>query len=254
MNPQHFLPNGAGLLVKVGQETEGLSHNLYVVAQDGALRAGRRTTDARLLSFCGPQARDLDKKLNPFLVVLNAEMAFRRFCRRPHSLCDEYTELIDLTITLGDKIYFQPIIDEIELEIEDNRRTYIKAPDGDVEMRDVDEFGAKASDDKDKTITRKDAARSSRMRQVVDRPGPDASPEKVVDYYRYLMSGYGMTTRCLHLWSHVLALDNELTPDDEDLLAELDSKSDCSEEEEDSGDGTFALSCFVMLGRPFFPR
>lgn len=49
---------------------------------------------------------------------VSAEMAFRRFKRHPHALYEEYEELINLTIKLVQKIYFQSLVSRIEEEIE----------------------------------------------------------------------------------------------------------------------------------------
>jgi hypothetical protein len=57
MNPHHFLPKGTGFLVHNDMEADRLSHKVYVVAPDGALRAGRQNQDERLPPFTGPQAR-----------------------------------------------------------------------------------------------------------------------------------------------------------------------------------------------------
>ena len=235
MHPQHFLPRGAGLLFQGGQDVVP-----YVAAPDGVLRIGGEDTGDRFPSFDGPNARATKKRLNPFLVVINADMAFRRFRRQPHPLCDEDSELMDLTISLVEKIYFQPIIDRIKKRMKTPLRSAQDA-DGDVEMGGVDEFGAEAGDEKDKTITQKNVHRSSRMGKPVKRPAPGAPHEKFIEYYQYLMSGQGMymSTRFLSFMVLHSLLDHDLTREDEDLLAELDldSKSECSEDE-DSGDGT----------------
>jgi hypothetical protein len=201
LNPQHFLPRGAGFLVHIDQGVHHLSHNVYVVAPDGALRAGRQNDDQRLPPFTGPQARAQADALNPFLVVINADMAFRRFRRNAYPLCQEFTELIDLTIKLAEKIYFQPLVERIEEEIERIRNAHAaiqaaKDADGDVRMGSMDEFGAKTSN---KTITRKDARKFSRTGRAVERPGPGASHEEIIEYRQYLMSGRGMTSHFLDL-------------------------------------------------------
>jgi len=95
-------------------------------------------------------------------------MAFRRFKRAPHPLCQEYDELIDLTIELVKKIYFQPLVDIAWKEIEETRSTRNIAVEaarvaGDVHMGSVDE------DREDKIITRRDG-RYSRTGRVVARP------------------------------------------------------------------------------------
>ena len=202
LNPQHFLPRGAGFLVHIDQGVHHLSHNVYVVAPDGALRAGQQNDDQRLPSFTGPQARALADSLNLFLVIINADMAFRRFRRNASPLCQEFTELIDLTIKLAEKIYFQPLVNEIEEEMERNRNARnvaiqaAKDADGDVRMN---EFGATTSNDRNKTMTRKDARKFSRTGQVINKPGPGASHDEIIEYRQYLMSGRGMSSHCLNL-------------------------------------------------------
>jgi hypothetical protein len=189
MNPQHFLPKGVGFLVHTKQGSD-LTHKVYVVAADGALRVGRQGDDERLPSFAGPNREDQDI-LNPFPVVLNADMAFRRFKRRPLSLCKEYSDLIELTRELAEKIYFKPLVQKIEKRIAE----YVaptKSGDEDVHMEGGDEFGAQTSKDNDETVTRKNVGKFSRLGRVVERPGPGASYEEMIEYRKYLMSGRGM--------------------------------------------------------------
>ena len=186
MHPEHFLPRGTGLLVQGGQGVVP-----YVAAPDGALRIGGEDTSDRFPSFDCPNARAPEKMLNPFLVVVNADMAFRRFRRQSYPLGNEYSELVDLTISLVEKIYFQPIIAGIQRRMEIGVR-FTQDADADVEMGGVDEFGAKAGDEKNKTITQKNGHRSSRMGKIVERPAPGAPHEKFIEYYQYLMSGQGM--------------------------------------------------------------
>jgi hypothetical protein len=200
LHPQHFLPNGAGFLVNSLQD-DSLTSKVYVVAEDGALRVGKKASDQRLVCFAGPEHRAPEGVLNPLLVAINAEMAFRRFKRTPHPVCQEYSELIDLTIELVKKIYFQPVVDiafkEIG-EIRSARNIAVEAArDGDVHMGSVDEFGAKTREGEDRTITRRDARRFSRTGRVVERPDPGASHDKTIEYCQYLMSGRGTTPRFL---------------------------------------------------------
>jgi len=64
--------------------------------------------------------------LNPFHVVVNAEMVFRRFKRHPHPLCDEYTEFVDLTISFVKKIYLQLLVYKIDMERAEFRVQFAK--------------------------------------------------------------------------------------------------------------------------------
>lgn len=72
-----------------------------------------------------------------------------------------------------------------------------KDAQGDVYMGGVDEFGARTSNDADKTITRRDAGRFSRTGRVVEKPDPGAPHNKIIEYHQYLMSGRGMTSHFL---------------------------------------------------------
>jgi len=205
LHPQHFLPNGAGFLVGSVQEDGSLSNKVYVIAEDGALRVGKQIGDQRLPCFAGPQLRAPTNILNPLLVAINAEMAFRRFRRTPHPpVCQEYEELIDLTIELVKRIYFQPLVDIVWKEIEEIRSTRniaVLEAARDMHMGSMDE---KTRDGEDKTTTRRDG-RFSRTGRVVERPDPGTCHDKTIEYYQYLMSGQGTTPHFflrLDLWSN----------------------------------------------------
>jgi hypothetical protein len=182
---------------------------MYVVSPDGALREGRKDNKPRLPAFMSYRARASEDILNPFLVVINAEIAFRRFKRRPHPpLCAEYMELIDLTIELVEKIYFKPIVDKALINLQQLRvviRTTHDA-EGDVEMGTADGLGTgkRGDKDKDKTITKATRGKGSRTRTVVMKPGPDASHDEVIEYRQYLMSGCGrpflLSTSMYRVW------------------------------------------------------
>ncbi|KDR82024.1 hypothetical protein GALMADRAFT_135401 [Galerina marginata CBS 339.88] len=188
--PHHFLQKGSSLTVFT-EDGGKLSGKMYYVSPDGALREGPEDDKLRLPAFSSNRARKPEAVLNPFLVVVNAEIAFRRFKRQPQTLCAEYTELIDLTIDLADKIYFKPIIDKANM-IRDKHflaQALSQAAEGDVDMEGtVGELGTGEAMDKYGTVTQRGVKRS-RMGIVVKKPGPDASHDEVVDYNRYLMSG-----------------------------------------------------------------
>ncbi|KAF4618112.1 hypothetical protein D9613_012685 [Agrocybe pediades] len=173
LHPDHFLPEKGNTLMVFTEEENDLSDGkMYFVSPDGALREGRDNTQPLLPPFTSNRGRAEKDILNPFLVVLNAEIAFRRFRERPHVLCQEYNELIDLTIDLMDKIYFQPVI---EAEREEMARLCTIF------------LGAKYKDvDFDRP---RELPKNSRMGVVVKKPGPDASADEVIEYHRYLMSG-----------------------------------------------------------------
>ncbi|PPQ88492.1 hypothetical protein CVT25_013161, partial [Psilocybe cyanescens] len=166
-------------------------------------------------------ARASENALNPFLVILNAEIAFRRFKRRPHPLCAEYTELIDLTIDLVHKLYFKPLVDQIEWKRAQARLAYSTDPEGNANMAGtVDEFGTGKAEDKNTTITPRVIDKKSRTGTVVTRPGPIASHDEVIEYNQYLMSGCG---RHFLFSSYVYHydVDDEDEEDDEDSNGQL---------------------------------
>jgi hypothetical protein len=163
---------------------------VYVAAPDGVLRAGGQNADQQLPPFTGSQVRVAPDILNPFLVVINAEMTFQRFKRHPHSLCDEYTELVDFTISLVEKIYFQPLVYEINMER--NTCSIRKRCIG----RHAWEVWISLEQKLVTTNIKPSIERTREVFQnwVVERPGPGASLDKIIEYHQYPMFGQGMTT------------------------------------------------------------
>ena len=142
LHPRHYLRKKGGGLTVFTEHGGDCSGKLYLVSPDGALREGSENNTQRLPAFTSNQARASEDTLKPFLVVLKAEIAFRRFRRRPHPLCAEYTELIDLIIELVNKIYFKPLMDQIEWKLNEIRLAYSTDVGGNVNMEGaVDEFG-----------------------------------------------------------------------------------------------------------------
>jgi len=192
LHPHHYLQKRGSTLTVFTQHGDDLSGKMYLVSPDGVLREGSENDKQWLPAFASNRARALEDTLNPFLVVLNAEIAFRRFKRRPHPLCADYTELINLTIDLVDKIYFKPLVDQIEWKRNQTRLAYSTDAEGDVNMGGtVDEFGTGKAVDNDKTITPRGIGKKSRMGTVVKQPGPVASHDEIIKYNQYLMSGCG---------------------------------------------------------------
>ena len=186
LQPHHLLQKGGGLTVhtKQGDMVDG---KLYVVSEDGALRENTKNDSARLPAFTSHPGRAPEHMLNPLLVIINAEMAFRRFQRNPHLLCDDYQELMQLTITLVDKIYFKPVVDELLPTLE---KLTSRAGVQDVEMAGpANEFRGQPEGEKDKTLTRRGGV--GWTGGVVEKPGPGASHDEVIEYQQYLMSGCG---------------------------------------------------------------
>lgn len=96
----------------------------YVLSPDGALREGPDNNTPRPPPFGFPaqtHTRKSGEQLNPFMVVLNADFAFRRYRDRLRvtgnimdmnsALCQDYIDLVNLTDELVDKIYHRPILE-----------------------------------------------------------------------------------------------------------------------------------------------
>ncbi|KAF4618075.1 hypothetical protein D9613_012655 [Agrocybe pediades] len=174
LHPDHFLPQEGNALRVFTEDGNDLSGKMYFVSPDGALREGRDNTQPLLPPFTSNRGRAEKDILNPFLVVLNAEIAFRRFREEPHRhvLCQDYNEVIDLTIDLMDKIYFQPVIEAEREEMARLCTIFLGAKYKDVDL------------DRPRELPK-----NSRMGVVVKKPGRDASADEVIEYHRYLMSG-----------------------------------------------------------------
>ena len=188
LQPHHFLQKGTGLVIYT-QQGGMVDGKPYVISEDGALRENANNDSARLPAFTSYQRQKPEHMLSPLLVIINAEMVFRRFQRNPHPLCDDYQELMQLTITLVDKIYFKPVVDELLPTLE---KLTSRAGVQDVEMAGpANEFRGQPEGEKDKTLTRRGGV--GRTGGVVEKPGPGASHDEVIEYQQYLMSGCGMT-------------------------------------------------------------
>ncbi|KAJ3502972.1 hypothetical protein NLJ89_g8640 [Agrocybe chaxingu] len=211
LHPDHFLPIGSTLAMHTQDPNNParLVGKLYMASADGALRETSNDHSPRFPAF-RPTCR-LEQKhcLNPFLVVLNAAMAFRRYMKttfqRPAPLCTDYRDLVDLTLALADKIYHKPVI-QVALQASSDARqlAIMKMPaeeaagnNEEMVMGNVDRFGSMTRNGEDKTLAPKGrgrggqdvAMRSSRFGAEVEEPLPDASREDIVDYCHYLISG-----------------------------------------------------------------
>lgn len=237
----------------VFRDGDELCGKMYLVSPDGALREGPTNDEPRLPAFSSNNGHAPEDVLNPFLVAINAEIAFRHFKRQPHDLCSEYTDLINLTIELVDKIYFKPLVNNVVSNVNKIRASFqSRDAEGDVNTGEVDEFGTSRAMDRDQTITTK-ATRSkgSRTGTVVRPPGPDASHDEVIEYRQYLMSGCGMQAlfffiSVYHVWLILYLLDYYDEDEDED---EEDAEDEY-EEEDNGGNSTsfdFSTSSLVKL-------
>jgi hypothetical protein len=120
--------------------------------------------------FTDTEARAPSNIRNPFLVVLDANIALRSFRSNPLPLRQEDMELIDLTVRLVEKIFFKPLVGALDKKFLDLHNYRVA-----VALRDEE-----------------GKAGASRLGRVVERPGPGASHEEMTEYHRYLMSGQGM--------------------------------------------------------------
>jgi len=107
LHSEHFLP--AGNFLTVFNHQQG-THKTYFPAADRKLHESRDITSPLLPSFSGPN-RLPARHLNPFLVILNAEIKIRRYLRQQHlhpPLPDNVQALIALTTELVDLLYWVP--------------------------------------------------------------------------------------------------------------------------------------------------
>ena len=111
--PEHLiLP---GMSVSVFHSAEDSSNTAilknYVLADDRSLReAPGKENSPRFPPFSSPMRNDSGQRLNPFLVIINAEIKFRRFIRgnKLGELPQDVRELIQKTCQVVEQIYWQP--------------------------------------------------------------------------------------------------------------------------------------------------
>ncbi|KAF8892788.1 hypothetical protein CPB84DRAFT_1963550 [Gymnopilus junonius] len=154
---------------------------------------GPQRHSAQFGAFSGPQRQSAraDKRLNPFFVILNADMAFRRFERSfpGVSLPKVYQDLLDLTRQVADQIYHVPVVQEavkkarVSYDATKYRLQASKGAGGNNEDVDMADAGGQGG--------RRMAERYSRFGQAVEEPGPNATTEHLRDYARFLISGRG---------------------------------------------------------------
>ena len=85
---------------------------MYQVDSNGVLREAPLTTDTpRYPSFHFSGTRERGDRLNPYLVILAAEIKFRRYRASPNAprLDAEYETLIAKTINVANLLYWEPL-------------------------------------------------------------------------------------------------------------------------------------------------
>ena len=182
LHPEHFLPKGSSLSFYHRNNDQH-----YVVGYDRTLRESPGTADSpRFPTFTFDTNRTQSLPLNVFLVLLNAEIKFRRYRRMEAmpKLPEDVEKLMDETLKLVDLIYWRP-----EKRSEYHRRAD-KACPMDIDVQDVQdiEMGMRPIDEEDDEDT---LGKSSRRTQAVRRPGENATLEQRREYMQYLLSGRG---------------------------------------------------------------
>ncbi|TFK68426.1 hypothetical protein BDN72DRAFT_841809 [Pluteus cervinus] len=200
LQPEHFLPERSQLAI---YDANSQISKTYVVGPDRNLRESPGTLDNALLPpFSFDRRTSGDRfQLNPLLVVLNAEIKFRRYERiipKPAPLPANLQELITKTRKLAELLYFtprHPTNPNLPYPGGPKPPTDSYEPSED-ESEDGDgrEFGRLQNPTQD-APHRKKRARRSRQHPIA--PG--------MDYELYLMSG----------------CDYDYTSSDEDMLDEV---------------------------------
>jgi len=165
LHPEHLLPKGSSLTfyTRVNDQLHGKD---YVIGHDRTLRESPGTTDSPRLPPFTFDANRAALPLNVFLVVLNAEIKFRRYRRigTMPKLPADVEELMDKTIELVELIYWKPEKKKTPYQLRVDLSMDFDVQD----IQDV-EMGMKLIDggeDDEDTL-----GKSSRRTEVIKRPG-----------------------------------------------------------------------------------
>ncbi|KAF8521401.1 hypothetical protein BU17DRAFT_87955 [Hysterangium stoloniferum] len=114
LHPEHYLISGSVLLI---HDPLVRPPKMYVPGPDRKLREfPGALNDAPLPPFIFPPCRDVGLQLNPFFVILNAEIKFRRYIRQIKSnppstpLPTDVLHLINRTLDLVKLLYWEPVL------------------------------------------------------------------------------------------------------------------------------------------------
>jgi len=109
LHPEHFLPYGSTLTV---HDPNTAIHKHYVAATDRCLRESPDPNGPRLPAFHHvSEERDALNRLNVFLVIINAEIKFRRYFEMAPPTTPLPTDVINLmhrTMALVNLLYWKP--------------------------------------------------------------------------------------------------------------------------------------------------
>ncbi|KDR71451.1 hypothetical protein GALMADRAFT_143724 [Galerina marginata CBS 339.88] len=190
LRPEHMLPDGKVFVAynRDASSNRVVSHKLYVPGEDHTLRERPGSlTCPRFPPFHFDYSR-AKGPLNPLLVILNAEIKFRRYLRQtqppPLPLPDDVMKLINLTIELVNLIYWKPIVRPNTPAVEILLK-YGPLPGQESSSQSSDpEKGHSKAKTKAKVPTQK-----PQEDRGIRGPGPNATLEERRDYGQYLMSG-----------------------------------------------------------------
>ena len=173
-----------------------MSTKTYTIGLDHTLRrlpGHDASTCERFPPFSFDYSRSRDfPPPNPFLVILNAEIKFRRYLREfptPTVLPGDVMELIQRTIRLVELIYWDPAARPGTLAwvIENSMKVNDIAKVPQSSAMDTGEMGMRGGDnDGDPTLRARNVPNVGRRR-----PGLSATLEERRDYGQYLLSGRG---------------------------------------------------------------
>jgi len=203
LHPEHFLPPG-NVLTVYDHSNGQVTRKTYVAAPDRILREspGTDNTFPCLPSFMLDSNRPVEQMLNPFLVVLNAEIKFRRYLRLPQPpqtpLPDDVMELIMKTTKLVDLIYWKPSVQPNTIAAQSLQDRADLDCDGDTQFTRT----GQKEEEREHTIGEYNYGYGR------DPPGDNATLDERRDYMQYLISGR----------------DFDLDSEDEEFLEELHSQ------------------------------
>lgn len=196
LHPEHLLP--AGNVLTIYDHASG--RKTYVAAPDRTLRESPGTDDTfpRVPSFSLNSNRRVEWSLNPFLVVLNAEIKFRRYLRMSQApLPADVMELIRKTIKLVDLIYWQPSVrPNTAAAAQLDEPMLVDQP----LVQDVADVELGAGSHGMRTDQEEEGERTiqdSNYGYGRDPPGVGATLAERRDYGQYLISGRGKPARCI---------------------------------------------------------
>ena len=199
LHPNHLLPNG-NVLTLYDRANGQVSFKTYVASPDHTLRESPGTDDTfpRFPSFALDPNRPADQLLNPFLVILNAEIKFRRYrllLNSPVPLPADVMELIRKTVTLVELIYWQPSVrPNTDAALHRDRMLVDLVEDVDNVVPEPVETGH----DEEEEEEGKSTEQESNYGYGRAPPGVDATLAERIDYGQYLISGHGKPDRCRH--------------------------------------------------------